>query len=153
MSKESAENIYTLVHETVSGIHEFKTYPAQKNCLQACKIHQPNVLMNGKELNFEWQKNLSIVYLKFHHDVVFRQKLLSYDFSNFLIDMGSSLGLWFGLSVFGIMYLGFQTLKQVQSLPEKVSEIWDSTTSRVKPFISKKDYCDREESTAEITDD
>ena len=28
--------------------------------------------------------------------------MLAYDFSNYLIDIGSSLGLWFGLSVFGL---------------------------------------------------
>ena len=32
--------------------------------------------------------------------------MLAYGFSGFLIDMGSSLGLWFGLSVFGITDLG-----------------------------------------------
>ena len=42
------------------------------------------------------------IMLSFHQDVHYTKKYLTYDFSFFLIDMGSSLGLWFGLSVFGL---------------------------------------------------
>jgi hypothetical protein len=49
--------------------------------------------------------------LKFDELVVHRTKVLAYGFSEFLIDMGSNLGLWFGLSVLGITDLGIMAMQ------------------------------------------
>ena len=42
------------------------------------------------------------VELWFHTDVVFKKKVVSYDMFNFVVDAGSSLGLWLGLSILNI---------------------------------------------------
>ena len=54
--------------------------------------------------------------LKFDDLVVHRTKVLAYGFSDFLIDLGSSLGLWFGLSVFGITDLGMTAYQWIKKL-------------------------------------
>ena len=42
------------------------------------------------------------IKLSFNPIVQYSGKMLTYNFSSFLIDVGSSLGLWFGLSVLGL---------------------------------------------------
>ena len=46
--------------------------------------------------------------------MVHRQKYLAYGSYEFLIDVGSSLGLWLGLSVFGITDLGVDLVLYVR---------------------------------------
>ena len=49
------------------------------------------------------------IKLSFNSKVQYSGKMLTYNHFNFLIDVGSSLGLWFGVSVFGLTDLGIQT--------------------------------------------
>ena len=42
------------------------------------------------------------VDLLFNKNVVFKKKVLTYDIFNFVVDVGSSLGLWLGLSILNI---------------------------------------------------
>ena len=80
------------------------TYPAKGRCAKPCTVTKSKIISDGKvKHDFRLENTLNI---KFESDVVFRRKVLAYDFSSFLIDMGSSLGLWFGLSVFGITDMG-----------------------------------------------
>ena len=46
------------------------------------------------------------IKLSFNPNVQYSGKMLTYNYSSFLIDVGSSLGLWFGLSVLGLTDLG-----------------------------------------------
>ena len=46
------------------------------------------------------------IKISFNPNVHYSGKIVTYNFTNFLIDFGSSLGLWFGLSVIGLMDLG-----------------------------------------------
>ena len=55
--------------------------------------------------------NFAYLDLQFDNHVVHTKEMLAYDFSNFLIDIGSSLGLWFGLSVFGLADLVVRILQ------------------------------------------
>ena len=64
-----------------------------------------------------YRKN-TFVHLTYGELVMHRQRYLAYGFYEFLIDVGSSLGLWLGLSVFGIVDMGldvFVLVKQVYS--------------------------------------
>ena len=54
------------------------------------------------------------LYFTFGEEVVHRQKVLAYGSYEFLIDVGSSLGLWLGLSVFGITDLGVDLVLYVR---------------------------------------
>ena len=73
-------------------------------------------MMNGKDIE-EDRPDHFIFTLNFADQVVYTIKKLTYGPSEFLVDIGSSLGLWFGLSVFGITDLSimaFQWLKNVR---------------------------------------
>ena len=43
------------------------------------------------------------IRLKFENKVLVTESMISFDELNLLVDVGSSLGLWMGLSVFGIL--------------------------------------------------
>ena len=89
---------------TLIGIDQMDTYPAKERCAKPCTVTKSKIISDGKvKHDFRLENTLNI---KFESDVVYRRKVLAYDFSSFLIDMGSSLGLWFGLSVFGITDMG-----------------------------------------------
>ena len=59
------------------------------------------------------------MYFTFEEEVVHRQKYLAYGSYEFLIDVGSSLGLWLGLSVFGIVDLGVEMALLVKEIHMK----------------------------------
>ena len=67
--------------------------------------------------------------LKFDDLVVHRTKVLAYGFSDFLIDLGSSLGLWFGLSVFGITDLGMTAYQWIKKLKRETKLTLTSNTN------------------------
>ena len=89
-----------------------KNYAAKDRCNKACQVTRPNILKNA-EHTFRGPAKLKIV---FDDIVVWKTKMLAYDFSDFLIDMGSSLGLWFGLSVFGITDLGIMVIQWAENI-------------------------------------
>ena len=111
ISQETSDLIKNNTFETTDGIRKMKTYPAKEKCTKACTIAQPNIFY-GKEEN----KGItfSTLVLNFDDRVIYTTKKLDYGPSEFLIDMGSSLGLWFGLSVFGITDLGITALQWIK---------------------------------------
>ena len=111
ISQETTASLRKNTWETIDGIRKMKTYPAKEKCTKACTIAQPNIFY-GKEEN----KGItfSTLVLNFDDRVIYTTKKLDYGPSEFLIDMGSSLGLWFGLSVFGITDLGITALQWVK---------------------------------------
>ena len=100
------------VFSTLSSIMEMKSYPAREKC-RPCTVTQSNIFQRKTRMtSYLW----STINLKFATEVVHRTKVLGYSFSQFLIDLGSSLGLWFGLSVFGIADLGIITFHWARNL-------------------------------------
>ena len=91
--------------------------PAKERCRKACTIVQPNVLY-GKQEGYE--PGYNGITLNFADEVVYTTKKLAYGPSQFLIDMGSNLGLWFGLSVFGITDLGITAFQWVKKIRHKL---------------------------------
>ena len=89
-----------------------RNYAAKDKCTKACLVTRSNIFNNGARNGF------GVGNLKFVFDgiVVKKTKMLAYDFSDFLIDIGSSLGLWFGLSVFGITDLGIMVIQWAENI-------------------------------------
>ena len=96
-----------------------KTYPTKERCTKPCTVAQPTVMYNANEVLEDYPEHF-VLCLKFAEQVVYTTKKLAYGTSEFLIDMGSSLGLWFGLSVFGITDLGITTFQWVKNIRQKV---------------------------------
>ena len=80
--------------------HEDQTF--ENLCPKPCTEMQyrARIRMTGPDRNIK---------LSFNSKVQYSGKMLTYNHFNFLIDVGSSLGLWFGVSVFGLTDLGIQT--------------------------------------------
>jgi hypothetical protein len=111
VTTEKEEQIFNETLETAVGIIYMKNFPAKEKCYKPCTVAQSMIFFNGED-------NKKIIFstfltLDFINEVVYTTKKLAYGSSEFLIDMGSSLGLWFGLSVFGITDIGIITLKWV----------------------------------------
>ena len=106
------------IQKTVLNIQMMKDFSAKYNCTKPCTVTKLNIFVNGKEDNSDQNSNQRAAFLnlKFDNLVVKRTKQISYRFSDFLIDLGSSLGLCFGLSVFGITDLGIMALQWGKTL-------------------------------------
>ena len=136
------------VYNTFQSISNMVDYPAIKRCTKPCTITRSNVLLVGKKLN---ENNVSsTLRLQFDNLVVHRTKMLAYGFSDFLIDLGSSLGLWFGLSVFGITDLGIaalQLVKRMRLMPRKRKKLSIQSKnitiilSKLYNYPVKTDFC------------
>ena len=104
--------------ETQLGIYQMKTFPAKEKCFNPCTVAQSMVLESG----IDTDQYASLLTLDFEDRVVYTTKELAYGPSEFLIDLGSSLGLWFGLSVFGITDLGIMALEWVNDMRGEVKK-------------------------------
>jgi hypothetical protein len=114
-SDKAMGNLYEKVQKTLEATIKMETFPAKENCKKFCSMTQQTIILSEKEAVADWETGWIFLSLKFDELVLNRTKRLAYGFSDFLIDIGSSLGLWFGLSVFGITDLGieaFQWLKK-----------------------------------------
>ena len=60
-------------------------------------------------------------WLVFEERVRVSQNVISYTFSDFLIDLGNSVGLWFGISVIGLTDLGVQLVTFIKPHCHKIS--------------------------------
>ena len=92
---------------TLDMILEMKRFPSQELYKDPCIETRSYVKLRSKEKDANAYLTLDI---QFDKEVIRTRKILAYNFSNFLIDIGSSLGLWFGLSVFGLTDMGMQFL-------------------------------------------
>jgi hypothetical protein len=89
-----------------------------KTCKKACTV--ANSIIYGKEEEHDSNDTLAGIMLNFNDQVEFTTKTLAYGPYHFLIDMGSSLGLWFGLSVFGITDLGIKVFQWIKNTKQEV---------------------------------
>ena len=78
------------------------------------------MLSEKNEDRYAKASNRSFMRLDFANEVIYTTKKLAYGSSEFLIDMGSSLGLWFGLSVFGLTDLGIVAFQWIRKLKRKL---------------------------------
>ena len=114
-SSEFNHILYNRTYDTVNSINFMGSYPAKRRCKIPCIETRVNFILsrvtksNGLYLP-------SILTLTFDEKVVHKEKVLAYGFSGFLIDMGSSLGLWFGLSVWSIKDFSILLIQSVQKI-------------------------------------
>ena len=69
-------------------------------CKPPCTVTRANI-RTGRSRNYLGIGNMTGVTFLFDKTVKQSQAMIGYDFSNFLVDLGSSVGLWFGISVIG----------------------------------------------------
>ena len=70
----------------------------EEECRQSCKETVYVVNEKGSKVN----EGSSLAYLTFNQKVIVTEKVPNYDLFKYIIDVGSSLGLWLGLSVLGL---------------------------------------------------
>ena len=117
----TAKSVFNNSYITVSEIYDMVT--VDDSCITACTVAQSLILQSEmKESRYAKENNCSYLRLNFANEVVSTTKQLAYGSSEFLVDMGSSLGLWFGLSVFGITDLGIIALQYVKKLWISISK-------------------------------
>ncbi len=97
-------------------IIEMKNFEAKKKCKRPCteirSLIRPGFAQSS-------QGSISTT-LMFDEIVIFTKDIVSYDFSNFLLDLGSSVGLWFGMSVLGLTDLGVNVFSLAKKTLKKI---------------------------------
>ena len=90
----------------------FKPSVAEERCKVPCKIMTNTVRYIGDKESLDLKTKFTI---RFEKVVRIEKKVLAYTFFDFVIDGGSSLGLWLGLSALGIVDLLIATFKQIRN--------------------------------------
>ncbi len=98
----------------------------EQRCKKACRKTNNFVSVSDKRIdetffgrneNSEGPSGRAIIH--FDEQVEVTEKTFNYSYYNFIIDVGSSMGLWFGLSVFGIFDLLIETFQFVKNMLKK----------------------------------
>ena len=91
--------------KVVNHLH-LKNTKGENDCKTACRTSNNFVSVRDirKDETFSGSKDINKgrATINFDEQVEVTEKTFNYSSYNFIIDVGSSLGLWFGLSVFGI---------------------------------------------------
>ena len=115
-NKQCTKNIkiYNYTKEEIIAIinygFRYPTYDsrptrAEKMCKKPCRKMTNKVSLISDE---HYNTSNSKFKLRFKKTVQIRKKVIVYTFFNFIIDVGSSLGLWLGLSALGITDLAIE---------------------------------------------
>ena len=83
----------------------------EEECQQSCKETKYVVNLKGEK---SISLNLSYAYVNFNQKVVVTEKVPNYDLFKYIIDVGSSMGLWLGLSVFGLYDLIYKAVEIIK---------------------------------------
>ena len=106
------ENVIPDFYEKyVVPVHELEKIEMEKNCRKYCSTLTSALTFRVRFTN----RSRSLVTLSFNSNVIVTEKLFSYSPFQFIIDIGSSLGLWMGLSVLGLYDLAIQGMDTLQS--------------------------------------
>ena len=81
----------------LNEIQRLESFSDKHICTPSCTVTRSNV-KKGKSRNLQYEYCVS---LKFEEIIIYSKAAFGYNFSNFLVDLGSAVGLWFGISVFG----------------------------------------------------
>ena len=92
----------------------FKPTVAMERCKPPCRIITNTVRYLGDKESLDLKTKFTI---RFEQLIRVEKKVLAYTFFNFVIDGGSSLGLWLGLSAIDVLAYNFQ-------LYEKMKQLW-----------------------------
>ena len=75
----------------------FSNIRFEEECRHSCKVNTYIITENDSK-----KHAFSKSYLTFNQKVLVTEKVPNYDVFKYIIDVGSSLGLWLGLSVLGL---------------------------------------------------
>ena len=83
---------------------------------EACRLPCTHILVKVKRLNTKFVNEYKShhISLTFENNVKIERVVLAYGFTSFLVEVGSSLGLWLGLSVVAIFDLLVLDLKKIR---------------------------------------
>ncbi len=87
----------------------------QDTCSNPCLTTHVNVQLHSEGPSEHPKPTYAKVNLSFKKKVEKRYRVISYDFYNFLIDIGSSLGMWLGLSLLSLTDGAMQLVNSVRS--------------------------------------
>ena len=82
----------------------------EEECRQSCK--ETTYIVNEKGAKNHYVSQASVT---FNQKVLVTEKVANYDMFKYIIDVGSSLGLWLGLSILGLHDLVVMTVQFVKN--------------------------------------
>lgn len=99
-------------NEYLMELLALRPIPPQKMCKEPCMATESYIELRGTNSpdHPKHGATMAKVNLNFKKTVVKTYKSINYSFSDFLIDSGSSLGLWLGLSIFSLTDISFTAL-------------------------------------------
>ena len=87
---------------------EFKSYPEFQTCIKPCReIKAISTLKRSVKVKQRYNMKQDEIHLNFKKTVKVTRYLKAYGVFELVVDVGSSLGLWIGLSVLGVFDLMF----------------------------------------------
>ena len=87
-------------HTKFREIEALESFSGEGICKPPYTLLRSNVRKGKKRENNQEYK----LTLQFDETIIYSKAVFGYDFSNFLVDLGSAVGLWFGISVLGILF-------------------------------------------------
>ena len=98
--------------QKIMRYREFKSYPESQSCIKPCReIKAISTLKRSVKA-----KSLNSIDLNFKKTVKVTRYLKAYGVFELVVDVGSSLGLWIGLSVLGVFDLIFQAGTKINQI-------------------------------------
>ncbi len=88
-------------NEYITTVRNLKNNEIEKSCQNSCNATESTVFYRTEETD-NYHIYSTSVSLTFEQQVKIQETVYSYNLYNFIIDVGSSLGLWFGLSVLNL---------------------------------------------------
>ena len=97
----------------VEVLFEYRKNFAEEKCKRPCVVMTNHAKLKGRGAT---KFGISGAYLEFSPEVTMKSKVKAYDMFKFIIDVGSSLGLWIGLSALGLMDFVIEYMYRVQDI-------------------------------------
>ena len=94
-----------LVHKIVD-FNRYRSVPESGTCLRPCQeVKAISKLKNWEQLSTDYSVKLTGINLNFRQSVKVTTHHKAYGLFDLIVDVGSSLGLWIGLSALGMFDL------------------------------------------------
>ena len=103
----------------VDRVVEMENFRARRNCTKPCTVTR-SIVRAGSTKKLRGKASPG-ARLLIDETILYSKDIIGYDFTNFLVDMGSSIGLWFGLSIMSLSELSVQTFQFMKVSYKKVS--------------------------------
>ena len=104
---QTKQEISEIIYQNFTSPQEkLKILNTEKKCKNPCRKMTNTISLAAQYRHF----GKTTLEFRFRNTVKIEKKIVVYTFFNFIIDVGSSLGLWLGLSALGITDLVIQVL-------------------------------------------